>query len=318
MKWLLIYPDDPDGWASAKVLYDNLSSIAKQLNLTDSFKDSNIELIAADYISEDRVYKQAIDVLTNNKETITIIADFAFSHWERLQTIEKLSSKLILLDHHESTLDRYKKSPLTDKSIVILDTNKAACQIAYDFAHNTKQTNYPHWIDIIAKWDMWQWDWKETYIVYVAYGLKHYSELFQKPTSPLWTKFIDDPESVKYVGKVIVDSEIKTIKSLLDKCAYKVVNYNSDYQVLCVNTNIKNSIPFKFSDNDIVARCHVWAPYEVISDNTVDIRFYANPLHRAHICKDIAVKYQGGGHPGAAGCQIPLNTFTEILKSGQL
>jgi len=318
MKWLFVYHNDPDGWLSARVLYEDLPNIAKQLNLVyDPVDKNNICFIPADYVNEDKVYERIIRELSSNDKIVVIIVDFSFADWKRLHIIERMCHRLLFIDHHKSALERHEKDPLiTSKGIVIINTDKAACQLAYEFAQGfTFNGTYPEWLLNIAKWDIWEW--KDLDIPYVAYGLKFFEQQLRDPTNPLWSEYIANPNKFKDIGKVIVNSEIRTIRSLIKKGAFKVVRYD-DYQVLCVNTNIRTSIPFQFAKEGIIDKYHIWAPYEIISDEKVNISFYTNPLYKAYICKDIAMKYQGGGHPGAAGCQIPLDDFIKILKSAKL
>jgi len=76
--------------------------------------------------------------------------------FEYLLTISKTANNIVVLDHHQTTIDDYEKNKFEcpDNLKIILDKERAGCQITWDYFHRCDR---PWFINYTADRDLWAW-----------------------------------------------------------------------------------------------------------------------------------------------------------------
>ena len=221
----------------------------------------------------------------DNGETIFVV-DFSFS----ISEMDYLNNtgNLIWIDHHKSAIEGMEKLNIKGKR----EIGKAACELAWEyFAPNRV---IPYTITLLGDYDIW--DHSDPFTLIFQYGFRNVENTLPE-NQALWSELFESDIPMTPIlkgGELILDYQTKQ-----DKMYVKGMSYEAEfegYRAIVMNKAYANSKVFDSvydpDKHDImilfgVKPCEL--KYSIYCDKPeIDV-------------SEIAVKYGGGGHKGAAG-----------------
>jgi oligoribonuclease NrnB/cAMP/cGMP phosphodiesterase (DHH superfamily) len=197
---------------------------------------------------------------------------------------------LTWIDHHKSAIEEL--NDISEAWLGIRDTSKAACVLTWQYFFPDRPI--PQAIRLIGDRDIWKWSFIDT----GAFN----EGLYQLDTRPmnddLWIPLIeDDPETLEKIlknGRILREARLKTIRRTLlsrgfavDLDGYKtfVINIHGSGDIGQQVRNMGYEIAYCYSDNYLNSEL---TTYVTLYSDKVDV-------------SEIAKRFGGGGHSGAAG-----------------
>ncbi len=238
-----------------------------------------------------------------------IIVDFSLQSsgdWGRL--IER-TYHIIWIDHHESAI---KKAPkwLWERAMVCANTDRCGAWLTWEYFFRDKKI--PTVLHLIDAWDRWTHDDDEKVLDFVS-GM---SIEAQNPEADAWLDLLaDDPTafSEPYIWEIQQQGRaIRHYQRISNAEAVKRFSYPLEWEghrCIVLHTDQAGS---KLFDS-------VKGQYEVLMPVNYDGKKYTVHLYSNTVkVSDIAMKYGGGGHPGAAGfvCERLPWTLKEFRHFG--
>jgi len=282
---LCIHHNDADGRASAAIVRMALGPDVwlHEMNYGDSIPLEKI--LVSDHI---------------------IIVDFSLPKDDML----KLANyhQLTWIDHHKTSLDEMANK--VDNWPGIRDLNEAACVLTWGYFF--PKTKSPLAVRLIGDRDIWRWAEEDT---------GPFNEgLYQLDTRPnndlLWGPLLNDDQSVinKIIddGKILRDARLRGIRRSVRMRGFEVSF--EGYRTLAINLRGSGDIGQQVRDLGYeIAYCYV--------DNfqheslTTFVTLYSETVNVSEIAK----KFGGGGHRGAAGFHFergpsPFPTGSEVKE----
>ncbi len=274
MKTLCLYHNDADGRASAAIVR---RALGKEITLCEMKYGDSLpleEVLDADHI---------------------IIVDFSLPR----EDMERLSAyhQLTWIDHHKTAIQEL--ADISDQWPGVRDTNEAACVLTW--GHFFPNQCVPLTVKLVGDRDIWRWDHKET----GAFN----EGLFQLNTNPhndsLWKPLLDDDQSLLNEiiehGRALRGARLKAIQSSTARYGYPV-NFEG-YRTLAINMRGSGDLGEHIRNHGYeVAYCYI--------DNLLDgelytfVSLYSDEIDVA----EIARRFGGGGHAGAAGFHFKRRT----------
>ena len=315
-QYLIIYhKEDNDGLFSMAIIYNYLI-IEKNIN-----KD-NIKLFGADYNDLDKLSLDD-DIIKNS--THIYISDISFDTVEKMiQLKEIFGENLVWIDHHKPMIDNSITNGFNDIN-GLRDTKHSALYNAFKYLYPTY--DIPELLKILSAWDSWSYDAEGIdfdLCRYVNIGVNNKFNL--NPDSIInyvclliytYADYINTPDIDKFyeIGKFesnILDRTYENnVKAYGDfswtvngrtACAMFIQGPSNSQMFKVCKDNIQNGIVFKrLPDSN-------WTLSLYNTDNQHD--FHCGEYLKKH--------FNGGGHEGAAGCQISEELFINILKQKKI
>lgn len=299
MIYVYYHRGDLDGIGSAALLYYFLNVYFPKTNGLDVGEQ---KYIGVEYGEKEHDFSHI------KPDDVVWVVDFTFEPIEYMHKLNEISSALIWVDHHKSSILEVNKFPKgTFKGIMgDLNNSKSAIKLLWEYFF-PYTTNIPEVINYISLFDTWKHEYKDE-ILNFYFGLETYSNM--KYDSPIWQILFEQylTEDNQNVTSYHIN-QIKEIGSKIRK--YIQINdrkyaYEHCYEIQFEGLNtliMNNGNPgsMKFADlydpkkHQLIlsyARKKGYWKISIYSDaNGVD-------------CSEIAKKYGGGGHKGAAGFEI--------------
>lgn len=265
----IFYHNDADGKCAAYVIAD--------------YYGHNFESNKEDYIEMD--YGKNFPFNKIKKDEAVYILDYSIETCE-MDKLFEITSNVYWIDHHKTANEKYMHYSKEIKGI--RDTNFSGCVLIYLYLHNVPIVEIPMAIRYIGDIDIWKWEFKDE-TRYFSSG----SELYNMhPLSSNWDILINNPDKVKNEGKIVEKYKKQRNKEYLKAFSYETI-FEGFTAIVC-NIGMVGSELFgdKLKENDI-GITYVF-----------DGKEYRVSLRSLKIdVSKIAVKYGGGGHPGASGFQ---------------
>lgn len=222
---------------------------------------------------------------------------------------------LIWIDHHKTALDYESKNPKLQNIPGLRAIGKGACELTWEYFYPGFEC--PELIKYFSTYDVWdktRLDWKT--VEEVELGAKFV--LGVRPVEIL--RFLVEnrsPQELQIKGQTILEYIEKSGKGKLLGGGFYIPNFNG-YRVMSLNTSDFSSLSFhSLYDPKVI---DVMMPFQIVpvedkpGEMYVRVSFYTeNPNIDVSV---IAKQYGGGGHRGASGCQISIETLSMILSSG--
>lgn len=326
-KFLIIYhKEDNDGIFSLSITYNFLSH-------ENHINPNNISYWGVDYNELNALSDKEFEDMCNNTDYL-IMCDVTFNNLKRMVQLKKhFGSKFVWNDHHAPVILESFKLKFDDVQ-GIRNTERSALLNTYKYFYDPLDINYgdktvPEILRILSAYDSWSFE-REGYD-------KEYVNIINKAVN---FKLNLDPElAIKYCEDVLYNNlneinELYNIGSLLfeyDKKNYynlvknfgdcnwriKSLKDENNYRSACVlfHQGPSNSLMFEYYkdyvDNGVVFKRLNGDMWVMSLYNTND----EDDFHCGKYCKE---KYKGGGHKGAAGCQITQKQMLKILKTKEI
>lgn len=278
----IYYHGDLDGETSAAIIVNQV--------LTGDH-DAEIDCIECQY---DYTY----DFSCINKEDRVYIVDFSFDV-AKFSEIEAQTNNITWIDHHKSTIDKYKDYPNIDNIAGIRFSGIAGCELTWlyyntDFKNNDLfelRENIPEPIRLIGDYDVWDHKFPESFAFF--YGL---SIVNTEPDTVFMENLVMDHVSTDFFikkGNVILKYLDNQSVSNLKKGIEIELNGIKGF---ALNSYALGSRQFlnKMDDYDFVCRFNFNGKTNSWNYSLYSSKDYVD-------CSEIAASLGGGGHKGAAG-----------------
>lgn len=315
-QYLIIYhKEDNDGLFSMAIIYNYLI-IEKNIN-----KD-NIKLFDADYNDLDKLSLDD-DIIKNS--THIYISDVSFDTVEKMiQLKEMFGDNLVWIDHHKPMIDNSISKGFDDIK-GIRDTKHSALYNAFKYLYPTH--NIPELFKLLSAWDSWSYDAEGIdfdLCKYINIGVNNIYNLnpdyiinYVYLLIYIYNDYINPPdidelyEIGKFEAKILDRTYENNVKAYGDfswtvngrtACAMFIQGPSNSQMFKVCKDKVQNGIVFKrLPDSN-------WALSLYNTDNQHD--FHCGEYLKKH--------FNGGGHEGAAGCQISEELFINILKQKKI
>ena len=315
-QYLIIYhKEDNDGLFSMAIIYNYLI-IEKNIN-----KD-NIKLFGADYNDLDKLSLDD-DIIKNS--THIYISDVSFDTVEKMIKLKEMfGENLVWIDHHKPMIDNSISKGFDDIK-GIRDTKHSALYNAFKYLYPTH--NIPELFKLLSAWDSWSYDAEGIdfdLCKYINIGVNNIYNLnpdfiinYVYLLIYIYNDYINPPdinelyEIGKFEAKILDRTYENNVKAYGDfswtvngrtACAMFIQGPSNSQMFKVCKDKIQNGIVFKrLPDSN-------WTLSLYNTDNQHD--FHCGEYLKKH--------FNGGGHEGAAGCQISEELFINILKQKKI
>jgi len=293
MNKICFYHNDLDGECSAAILNQKLNIKCFPINYNKEFP---------------------FDMINENDEVW--IVDYSLSKEEDWKKLLNITKNVIWIDHHKSAIERSEKFGISDLE-GIRDLTMSGCALTWKFCH--MDIDSPEVVKLIEDYDIWKFKFgNKTEIFHQGviatidtdpksdFWLNTlYSNDFNKHRVPFAKGIIHD---ICSIGEKILNKNNISNKSFLKSWGFEASF--EGYKCAAINRNYGSPI-FESVSND----------YDILISFMFDGEQYSVSLYQSENDKDIdlskiAMKYGGGGHPGASGFQCKELPFEFVRKLG--
>ena len=248
------------------------------------------------------------------------VVDFSFDNMVELRDTlrDKYHTDLIWCDHHESALRKNENA--NQENIWGLRTiGRAGCELTYEYIYNQDAPTLIQYLSTYDTWNKERMNWTD--VMYVQYGVRYNVGLDVEKAVKLLDLIEEEEElsigTIEAVGEVIL-SWTDQINEGYVKCSAfegKICGVKAVF----MNTNVFNSNVFKSYQGEY----EVMVPFRYEKTGLVRFSIYADHNDKVN-CAEMAERFGGGGHKGAAGFQLDmekekdLQLFIGLLKTSEL
>ena len=180
-------------------------------------------------------------------------------------------NKIIWIDHHKSSIEKFKDVRVKG----LRKIGKGACELCWEYFF--PKDKLPRSIELASRYDVWDLD---DDVLNFQLGLR----AFENPNA------FNLPEGIEEKGKTIRSYLSKYHADYMRKSFY--VEFEG-YKCICANLGLASSQIFDSIDK---------STYDVMITFSYNGKIWSYSIYSTTIdVSEIAVKYGGGGHKGAAG-----------------
>lgn len=325
-KYLIIYHDvDNDGLFSMAIIYHYLISVLK------ACKD-DIELLGAEY---EKLKSVNIQELCDNYEYI-YLTDVSFQEFDKIKYLyDNKGDKFCWIDHHAPIIKQSINEGYNNIS-GIRNIEKSALLNAYQYFYDKNNINYNEknisieLLRILSGMDSFTYE-KEGYDIDYVRAVN---------TGVTNTFNLDPYKIIEFIIEYFSNNEVEWHKKIIKDYYNYGLSFNiveqqqydkliSDYgQEYSINADGRTAIALfiqgptsslifrsiKDSYTNGIVFKHLKNGNWGISLYNTDIK-YDQEFHCGEYLKNM---YNGGGHAGAAGCQVTEDEFIKILKNKKI
>ena len=313
-QYLIIYhKEDNDGLFSMAIIYNYL--ITEKCVSKD-----NIKLFGADYNDLEKLSFE--DDIVKDSDYI-YISDVSFDTVEKMMQLKEMfGDNLVWIDHHKPMIDNSISKGFDDIK-GIRDTKHSALYNAFKYLYPTQEM--PELFKVLSAWDSWSYeaegidfdlcryvnigannkfnlnpDFIINYVYFLIYTYGDNINVFE-PIEKL-------REIGEFEARVLDRTYENNVKAYGDfswtvngrtACAMFIQGPSNSQMFKICKDKIQNGIVFKRLPNS----------------NWVLSLYNTDNQHDFHCGEYLKEHFHGGGHEGAAGCQISEETFIELLKN---
>jgi len=244
------------------------------------------------------------------------LVDLSFRPWKKMVELDRRCKTLIWIDHHKSAITDYmvwRESGEDSTTFVAkFDDVHAGCELVWEYFYGDETT--PDAIHLIGRYDVWDWE-NVAGSLEFQYGLRAYET--RPENQELWGKLL--AHSCPMVKEIISQGEtIIAYKKIQDRIHIHSAGFEMEwegYKFIAINEMFNNSQLFDSMFDPEVHDAMLTFGYR---KGKWFLGFYspkklleAKGIDLGALAKRIGKKYggSGGGHPGAAGCQLPCLPF---------
>ena len=316
-KYTIFYHSDLDGKSSGAIMYSLISYL--------SISEPNIHFVEYNYKPNDKMFDEAINesiISRRGENTTAIIVDLSIPK-ENMMKIITAFNNVIWMDHHITSISTgmeifHNNSLDKNNLIMLLDTTISGAYIAYQFVKNymNKVDMTPYGAKLISDYDTWNLKSYTTYQLGVFLNQYYFSMNTLDPTHPLWYRLLIQPKEkamdalfeILSVGEKLYN--IEQIK--LDIMYHAEIKYRmkfQNYSFVAIN-GYGNS--FRFTGIEDQNSIKILVRYNVnLREISVSAYGVGSELNLGTIFKK---RFNGGGHPQAAGFNISEDKFFDIIN----
>lgn len=248
--------------------------------------------------------ERTIEILNENPDVKQLfITDITPKLQSTLDYIDTLDAKVILLDHHETSMKTYDNLVIPNNMLCQFDMSRCGTKQLSDYLGELED-----FATIVDDYDRFQLKHKESIELNQLFGLYGEQEFFNRCNSLLAAYYrIELPTSVEesYLECIHMENDkyiqgkIKSIKPI-EVMGKSIALIYGDRLVSMIAKKMRED-KLKY---DYVAM--------VMNGSTVSLRAIADDAHCGNFAKQL--NKLGGGHAGAGGYQVNDKNSEEILK----
>jgi len=234
----------------------------------------------------------------------------------------RYQSQIIWIDHHVTNVEKERKTNRKDhfRGWRVAD-GSAACELTWEYLFTSHRI--PEAVRLLGRYDVWDHN-------YDAAVLPFQMAMRSKETNPespisegvwmLWNSFIDPCQEIDQIMDVVEEGD--TILKYQDKQdkedaeKFGFIGNFEDMRVFAINRRRANSKPFRDEANFYEAEAVM--AFVRHPDNQWIVSLYDTDYTGQFVnLGEIAERYGGGGHKGAAGFEsagCPFPTFEDAVK----
>lgn len=270
----------------------------------------NIDYFSSGATHADMIFEECDHVKPINtsiaKDKLVFIVDYSFGEKELkyIKEIMSLASKVIMIDHHITSIDMEEKYPELEELDGIRDTSMSGVALVFNYFTGYIFYDMPLFVKYISDYDTWKYEFGSS----TKFFKKGMDCLDQRPEASIWKVFMDEYldkhektsldkiTEIIVIGKYINDYDENRYKEYFEYAYETIVDNNKT--AIVINSVEHTSFVFgdamKSYDYGIIwNRTNTGAYlYSVYSDNYEE---------KGTDCEAICKRYGGGGHKGAAG-----------------
>jgi len=227
---------------------------------------------------------------------------------EYIDTLEKICSNIIILDHHITSANRI------IRAYAYFDMSRSGAGIVWDYFFDNTRPEFINWVE---DRDLWKWKYKDTANFYagiqlVLSTLKYddfnsmfniFDEIYNNPSKSLYYIELGDliNRSIQQKASNIAYSHSKKSDTYLD------THNNKEYNICIVNcpTDIISEVGSILTKDYNFDFAVLWRYNHPNSEYIISMR--ANNNNAIVDVSEIARKYGGGGHKSAASFTSKTN-----------
>jgi len=273
--------------------------------VANHFGKHNVEMIGWNYGEEfpwDKI----------DKDTQVFMVDLSLQPWDKMVRLMGECKQLVWIDHHKSAIDEYVKWRETSGQgdhIVEVSTKHAACELVWNYFYGGEledlddDKEMPATVRLIGRYDIWEWENVPNALEF-QYGLRIYDT--NPENQELWGQLL--AAGTMLIPRIVEEGRtILKYKQVQDKIHINSAGFELEFRglrFLAINEMFNNSQLFdsRFDPEKHDAmltfgyrkgKWHLgfYSPKKMCADRGIDLGAIAKELG-------------GGGHPGAAGCQV--------------
>lgn len=230
-----------------------------------------------------------------------IMVDFSLQPFSDMIKLKEKCKELIWIDHHKTAIDEYNRN----ENVLISGLRKigrAGCELTWDYL--CPGIDIPLSVYYLGRYDVWDHSNENT--LSFQYGMR------LEDTNPnnidFWMKrlvrFDRGLSAIKDRGKIVLNYIKMDNKKYVDACAFPIIF--EGFSFIAVNKMLTNSQLFDsiYDENKYDGMLTFgWRNRRWV------VSMYSNNKSKPIDCGEIARKYGGGGHVGAAGFQCEKLPF---------
>lgn len=220
-----------------------------------------------------------------------IVADFSYKRDPMIELIQA-ASEIVILDHHKTARDDLEELKMHfRKAKIIFDMERSGARLAWDYYSPIGASPPPDLLKRIDDADRWQWTYDDGKFVQAA--LRSYPRDFE-----VWDRLMAQPiDELAAEGVAIrryIDGRIQDLKP-----GAREANIGGVIMPVC------NAPGFFASDLAGELASEHESGCAAVYFEMADRRIYSLRARGGADVSEIAKRYGGGGHKGAAGFEVP-------------
>ncbi len=271
----IFYHNDVDGKCAAHVIAHKFHHTSQENN--------------EDYIEINYGMEFPLAIIEKNEEVFIVDYSIEIEVMDRLLNI---TSNVFWIDHHITAIEKYMNYPSILQGLRKVEYS--GCVLTYLYLYNVSFEKVPMPIRYIGDRDTWQWRYGEETKLFCS-GAELYD---LNPLSSDWKILFNSQDNVKKEGLIVERYKKQWNKDYVKSFAYYTIF--EGYETVIVNIGHVGSEIFDSIEKKplLIMYAHDGKEFKVsLRSETINV-------------SKIALKYGGGGHPGASGfeCQeLPWN-----------
>ena len=217
------------------------------------------------------------------------VVDFSFSDMETLAKVA--GDKLIWIDHHKTAMERFPELWNSDID-GMRSTEFAGCELTWKYCFYLKSIPLP--VKYIGDRDMWKFIYPDSKPFCAGINA-----MIDDPLDKNWTWILEINRKEENLVDIIITGEhlLKTQETRVKTLFYSGEDINfQGYKARIVNATSDVSELGEYIYKNGYDLAIIW--------NVKNDKFKFSLRSKTVDCSEIAKKYGGGGHPGAAGFTI--------------
>lgn len=316
---LVYHHNDLDGYAAAAAVCNGMKETNPNVKMNFEFRSISFPTTWETFVNDEtepRKFNEiAIVDYSFTVNNVSILKDL-------VEYVGYTANCVYWIDHHVTSVDAKKCLPEYDvdnfKCVSYVNTNRSGAWLAYEYFYmldddDIYNERLPIIIKMVDDYDRWIHDYEESALLNDAWFC---TPELKDPASDEWKLLLDSDQSYYFISLVEKGKVINQYREMLYKqhCKFafevKIKDFES-YSAIALNDR-GNSKCFC----DLTKQYDVCILFHTNRPGEIAMSFYSDPefvKEKGIDVSKIALKYNGGGHPGAAGCSMSQEQFNEVF-----